>query len=350
MKKLFPILCAALLAGCGETGHPYLAGRVLETRPEGTGTAFLLQTPEGEEYGILLPEGSRLSSTLEDFDPEAFRRGQGQEAAISAEFLSHVEDLSFFGGEALPSYAAEWVEVTGYRQEEPLILEDGSQVFLWQYAGARAYTLPEGQELLWVHDPGSPDQSWTAGTESFASLPAPVQARILEYYRAQGPLYEEQAELERAFRKYRQAPEDFSPASLRQDTALISSSQGALYFRTSGYRPTDGRYGQDLRLGQAIRRDTGEPLEAGDLFLCPPEEMAPRLLELADLSDPALRSEMEAAFSGRSLLFFPEHLEIAFPAGSLPSQEHSYLLGLDWDEELAALLQPWALPYPPENS
>ena len=59
---------------------------------------------------------------------------------------------------------------------------------------------------------------------------------------------------------------------------------------------------------------------------------------------------MEAAFSGRSLLLFPEHLEIAFPAGSLPSQEHSYLLGLDWDEELAALLQPWALPYPPENS
>lgn len=283
MKKLFPILCAALLAGCGETDHPYLTGRVLETRPEGTGTAFLLQTPEGEEYGILLPEGSRLSSALEDFDPEAFRRGQGQ-------------------------------------------------------------------ELLWVHDPGSPDQSWTAGTESFASLSAPVQARILEYYQEQGPLYEEQTELERAFRKYRQAPEDFSPASLRQDTALISSSQGALYFLTSVYLPTDGRYGQELRLGQAFRRDTGEPLEAGDLFLCPPEEIAPRLLELADLSDPALRSEMETAFSDRSLLFFPEHLEIAFPAGSLTSQEHSYLLGLDWDEELAALLQPWALPYPPENS
>lgn len=283
MKKLFPILCAALLAGCGEAGHPYLTGRVLETRPEGTGTAFLLQTPEGEEYGILLPEGSRLSSTLEDFDPEAFRRGQGQ-------------------------------------------------------------------ELLWVYDPGSPDQSWTAGTESFTSLPAPVQARILEYYQEQGPLYEEQTELERAFRKYRQVPEDFSPASLRQDTALISSSQGALSFLTSVYLPTDGRYGQELRLGQAFRRDTGEPLEAGDLFLCPPEEIAPRLLELADLSDPALRSEMETAFSDRSLLFFPEHLEIAFPAGSLTSQEHSYLLGLDWDEELAALLQPWALPYPPENS
>ena len=282
-EKAFSILCAALLAGCGETDHPYLTGRVLETRPEGTGTAFLLQTPEGEEYGILLPEGSRLSSTLEDFDPEAFRRGQGQ-------------------------------------------------------------------ELLWVHDPGSPDQSWTAGTESFTSLPAPVQARILEYYQEQGPLYEEQTELERAFRKYRQVPEDFSPASLRQDTALISSSQGALYFLTSVYLPTDGRYGQELRLGQAFRRDTGEPLEAGDLFLCPPEEIAPRLLELADLSDPALRSEMEAAFSDRSLLFFPEHLEIAFPAGSLTSQEHSYLLGLDWDEELAALLQPWALPYPPENS
>ena len=101
-------------------------------------------------FPILLPESSRLSSALEDFDPEAFRRGQGQEAAISAEFLSPVGDLSFSGGEALPSYAAEWVEVTGYRQEEPLILEDGNQVFLWQYAGARAYTLPQGQELLWV--------------------------------------------------------------------------------------------------------------------------------------------------------------------------------------------------------
>ena len=350
MKKIFPILCAALLAGCGEAGHPYLTGRVLETRPEGTGTAFLLQTPEGEEYGILLPEESRLYSFLEDFDPEALCQGRGPQVTISAEFLSPAETLSFSGGEALPSYTAEWVEVTGCRQEDPLTLEDGSQVFLWQYSGYRAYTLPEGGELLWVHDPGSPDRSWTAGTESFASLPAPVQARILEYYREQGPLYDEQAELERALKKYRQAPEDFSPASLRQDTTLISSAEGALYFLTSVYLPTDGRYMQELRLGHAFRRDTGEPLEAGDLFLCPPGEIAPRLLELADLADPALQAEMEAAFWDQSLLFFPEHLEIAFPAGSLPSQEHSYLLGLDWDEELSALLQPWALPCPPESS
>ncbi len=41
---------------------------------------------------------------------------------------------------------------------------------------------------------------------------------------------------------------------------------------------------------------------------------------------------------------FPDHLEISYPQGTLPSQEYSYSIGLDYDAELLSVLQPWAVP------
>ena len=64
------------------------------------------------------------------------------------------------------------------------------------------------------------------------------------------------------------------------------------------------------------------------------------------MGDEALRAEMRAAFRPEYIFPQPEHLTLYFPTGSLPSQEHSYIIGLDYagHEGLKDLLQDWALP------
>ena len=57
---------------------------------------------------------------------------------------------------------------------------------------------------------------------------------------------------------------------------------------------------------------------------------------------------MQAAFRPEWLLISPHGVEINFPSGTLPSQEHSYMLGLDYTQQLQALLRPGTQPLPQE--
>ena len=42
-------------------------------------------------------------------------------------------------------------------------------------------------------------------------------------------------------------------------------------------------------------------------------------------------------------ILFPDNLEVSFPRGSLPSQEHLYLLSIDY-EDLEGVIHNWAIP------
>ena len=57
-----------------------------------------------------------------------------------------------------------------------------------------------------------------------------------------------------------------------------------------------------------------------------------------------LRAEMEAALTPESLIFFPDHLELSFPEGTLPSQSHAFLASVDYETDLGNILQDWAIP------
>lgn len=70
----------------------------------------------------------------------------------------------------------------------------------------------------------------------------------------------------------------------------------------------------------------------------------PHLLEPAKFTDDDLRAEMEAAFQPEYIIFLPESVEIAFPTGTLPSQEHCYMIGMDINEEIYEILRDWAVP------
>lgn len=81
-----------------------------------------------------------------------------------------------------------------------------------------------------------------------------------------------------------------------------------------------------------------------ELFSCSEKEAKEALLDIAGISDPELRAEVAAAFKPEYIILFPSNLEVSFPLGSLPSQEHPYSLGLEYDDKLRNILNEWAIP------
>lgn len=53
--------------------------------------------------------------------------------------------------------------------------------------------------LLAVTDSSGPDNCYVGGIESFDDLSETAKEKVLAYYEAQGTLYDEEAELERAY-------------------------------------------------------------------------------------------------------------------------------------------------------
>ena len=65
-------------------------------------------------------------------------------------------------------------------------------------------------------------------------------------------------------------------------------------------------------------------------------------MEAAALPGENTRS-FEQAFSTDYLVFSQSDIGIYFPAGSLPGEEHAYIIGLEYDK-LGDILHPWAIP------
>ena len=72
--------------------------------------------------------------------------------------------------------------------------------------------------------------------------------------------------------------------------------------------------------------------------------MAAALLNAAGITDEPRRGEMLAAFGENRVVFRGEALEVFYPEGAVPSEGTACILGLDYTDEVKALLQPRALP------
>ena len=131
---------------------------------------------------------------------------------------------------------------------------------------------------------------------------------------------------------------------MEQSISPSAASSRVLYFLTSVTMPGGNGSGKELRLGDAFDRETGARLPPLTLFSLPPEQVPEALVSLSKPESDTLHTEMLAAFRPEYLVFFPEHLELNFPRGTLPSQEYDYIAALDYTPQLAALLQSWAIP------
>lgn len=228
---------------------------------------------------------------------------------------------------------------------------DGGYADLWQggwSVGRNEYRLPDGTVLLSVARPIGPKNVHVQGQEGFQDLNETAQAAVLAFYENQGLLYDVPATCEQAYGDYldcREKDKKFDDYYLEQSIAPTASNARIMCFLTSVILPQGGQIVEELRLGAVFDRETGEAIGVWDLFALPERDAFERLMELSGVSDPALRAEMKAALRPEFLILFPNHLEISFPAGTLPSQEHSYGMGIDYPD-LRGVLLDWAVPTP----
>ena len=336
-------LCLGLLTGCGENREA--AGLATDLQlTDGQVTAFTVQAADGQKTRILLDETTHVIAPVTGMEQEDFLAGPDTDVTVLATWEPADWNRFWQDGKMVTAYRARWVEITGYRTDVTVPLSDGTRAACWQMGRDTAYRLPDGPELLRVSEPAGPGHAYASGVGSLEDLPAAAQ-QVEAYYARQGLLYDENAALEDAFAVYRQAgaPADFRAAELGQETLPTAASEQVLYFATSVSWVTPDAQGYEARTGAAFDKKTGARIPAEELFTVPWEEAAPALLDLAQISDPALQAEMAAALTPDCLLFYPEHLELYFSPGTLPSQTYTNIASLDY-EKLRTLLQDWAVP------
>lgn len=234
-------------------------------------------------------------------------------------------------------------------QEHAVTFTDGGTADLWRavHSPYSCYRLTDGTVLLTVHDVAGPDHVYVGGIDGFDDLNRTAQDSIRAYYEEQGLLYDIHRELEDAYSEYRMCRDNGTGYEVRyisQDISPTASNDTTICFLTTVSLPMTGAAMQEIRLGAVFDRETGRALSNWELFNLPEAEARQWLLKAADINDPGLLSEMEAAMKPEHIIVFPDNLEVGFPQGTLEGEEYSYLIGLDYDKELKAVLQPWAVP------
>lgn len=236
-------------------------------------------------------------------------------------------------------------------QEKVATFGDGEYVDLWRndLDSHDFYKLSDGETLLTVKDPIGPDNVYVGGAESLNDLNETAQEAIIAYYEKQGLLYDVHIELEEAYSQYLKRKtnnEQFYDFLISQDIVPASSNDKMICFLTSVILPIGDlgmRSGQEIRLGAVFNKDTGEPYNIWDLFYSQKEEAVAQLLQASQITDKQLILEMTKSVKPEYFILFPDNLEVSFPRGLLPSQEHLYSLSIDY-EDLEGVIHNWAIP------
>ena len=345
MKKLIltGILTACFLCACSSSKR--VTGQVLEVVPatETELAQILIDTDEGEKAVICMDKETFVMSWVEDVDTEAFKDGEITNVQITA-LYGDKKRVTSSDGKKMNSYTADNIQIDAVLMEDVFVLEDGTVLDAWERSNSTNYQLKDGTELLVDQTPYGPHNSYVGGVESLDTMPEAAQGNILSYYEKQGILYDLNEELERAYGDYKENPEGFSSYMLAQCVSPSASNDKIICYLTTVQLPIDGKHGQEIRLGAVFDRESGVHISNYELFSCSKEEVLPKLLDLAKINDQELRREMEAAFKPEYMVLFTENLEVAFPAGTLPSQEHCYLLGFDLSGDIKEILNDWAIP------
>jgi len=349
MRKIGLLLFAIslfILSACGNQRE--VSGEIVETNiDEEIGiVSFVIKTDKEKDVGIFLTDETSIFSFAEGITADEFKKGSFTNAIVSVEYENLHQSLVTKNNQEINAYNAKEIEIIGFLKSETATLSDGTNVEIWKYYDDTIYILQSGIELLRIRNLSGPNDVYVAGIESFDDLEKQAQLNVVKFYENQGLLYDVKAELEKAYSGYIEEEKSlqFNSYMINQDIAPTASNETMMYFLTSVLLPIDSNHGYAYRIGAGFDKKTGEHINNWDLFSCSPEEAKQKILDIANVNDPILRKEMAIAFKAENIILFPENLEISFKKGTLPSQENSYILGLDYDERLSKILNDWAIP------
>lgn len=332
MKRLsllvFCTLAALLLAGCSERTYT----GTLTAPGDGATRSFTMQGQDGTAYSVKVAEDVLVVAWPEGTEPGDLYSGNWPALRLS------VKGRASLFGEPV-ALTASSVEINAVQQPEGLTLAGGTSLSVWQASFDREYCAPDGTVLL-EEQLGSEAAD---ALENAAGLAEEAKENILAFYEAQGILYDLHAQLERAWAAYNEG-EGFDRYTLGQEVNLCAENDSTFWLVTTVTLPLGGRVVTKEPLCAAFDKATGEALTAEELFTCTGDELAAALLDAAGITDEPRRGEMLAAFDESRVVFRGEALEAFYPEGAVPSEETALILGLDYTDEVKALLQPRALP------
>ena len=251
---------------------------------------------------------------------------------------------------------AHTVSVDAIIEKEAETLADGTLLDILKTDSSITYQLADGTELLRVNHPVGPDNVYSGNYESFDAFSEEAKARVLEYYDNRGLLYDEEATLEQAYRHYNLDKLEFHTYLLEQFISPAASNENIMTFLTSVTLPlANGKVGHEIRLGEIFDKNTGEHISGYDIFNCDAEKAVDIIIDAAFgeaaahysesiNADVRLKEELKVAMKPEYIILWNENFEIAFPAGTLESFDHCFIVGLEYTDEIKAIMHDWALP------
>ena len=353
MRKFISALLASLsfcllLTACGHD-MKNVSGEVVDILQDAASGCPILIIQEGKrQKAVLLTENTYVFADSDDL-ASSWKAAPTTDVSVDAYRLYGKTSVTA-GSKKIKTYQADTIRITGYLVQNVVTLSDGTPLDAWKTTMfGTTYRLRAGAELLCEDAPSGPENHYVADLESFDDLSEAAKPAVRQYYEEQGALYDLQAELEKAWAEYRETPEGFSTHHVSQDTSPAASSQRVMYFNTNVTLPVSGNICEDDSLCAAFDRNTGENIPLTGLFTCPEAQIAQNLLDLAEKdgsipNEPEAKREMLAAFRMEYLCFWNDYIMMAFPAGTLPSQENTCLVSVDYTAGLSDILQPWAIP------
>lgn len=358
MKRLIAVfvLCAVMLCGCGNT-ETMISGRVTKVNDlDSDGRQIVITTQDGDEIGVQISRNTVVGSWIED-DSYAAMLLSGDigdtQMTVDVYFDRRAKKIM---KNNVQTVQTTYVMVDRVLQKGVKKLADGTELDAWLGNREKIYCLGDGSELLRINHPSGPDNVYVGNRESFDNFDEKAKQNVLDYYDSRGLLYDEDFYLEQAYIAYNRDKENFHTYLLDQSISPSASNENIMCFLTSVTVPLveSGQVGNELRFGDIFDRRTGEHIDGFDIFTCDGTEAAEIIIDAAfsdisfnaaDVEDIAqLKADMLAAIKPEYIILWNENIEIAFPAGVLPTEEHCYLIGIDYTDEIKAVMHPWAIP------
>jgi len=357
MKKLFSVLfvcflTAFALCGCNDSGYKMVTGQVTAVEYDGVGyPKYTVLTPDGYEVGITLDDTTLLFSWIADVDAEKLRTGDisdwdGIKIVADCNY-DKIKPLSKGGKyETVPQIT---IDAALYKNAKTLA--DGTVVDMWKYHNKDIYQLADGTELLWVNNLAGSENVYVFTEQNFGDLNETAKTKVMEYYNNRGLLYDVDFYLEQAYEDYKNGVGEFDGYMLEQSISPTASNDKIICFMTSVTTPIyDKRESTESRYGEIFDKETGEYISGYDIFNCDREQIITTILENgwggfeAEISDTE-KAEISEAFKPDYIILRDEGMDIAFPKGTLPSQEHTYILSIKYNNDaIKAIMHPWAIP------